>query len=137
VQVEVRLKQDQLQLRLTTETSDARRVLMSQLGELRASLEQQGLRVQRIEVSGPPAEQLSAERDGGEMRHPSGADSNVESHNSGSGAGRDAGGSGPSPQAEPADRPAGLGFNGEAIEGPDVRNDPIETIGEGRLDIHA
>ena len=66
VRVEVRMRKDQVQLRLVTETAEARRVLTSRIGELRAALEQQGLHVQRVEFAAPPVHEMTAERDAGE-----------------------------------------------------------------------
>lgn len=54
VRVEVRMRKDQVQLRLVTETAEARRVLTSRIGELRAALEREGLHVQRMEFVATP-----------------------------------------------------------------------------------
>ncbi|MEE9296675.1 MAG: flagellar hook-length control protein FliK [Phycisphaerae bacterium] len=51
VQVHLRLRNDSVQVRLTADNPEARRVLLSQIDELRASLEQQGVKVQRLEIA--------------------------------------------------------------------------------------
>ncbi len=53
VRVHLRMKNDVLRVRLTAATADARDVLMSQSGELRAAMEQQGVRVERMDFSAP------------------------------------------------------------------------------------
>ncbi len=53
VRVRMHLKDDTLQVRVTAETDDARRVLTSQVDELRSALEQQGVKVQRLAFHGP------------------------------------------------------------------------------------
>lgn len=54
VRVHLRLKNDLLRIRLTAQSPDARDVLMSQGGELRAALERQGVRVQRMDFAATP-----------------------------------------------------------------------------------
>lgn len=133
VRVEVRMKQDQVYLRLTTETAEARSVLMSQIGNLRASLEEQGLRVQRIEFNLPTTEQSGVETGAGETTDAFGANSNLASQHTGSGADNGDAAS----RAGPRDRQSSFEDDGDALDAAELPNDPIEMIGEGRLDIRA
>lgn len=54
VRVSIRASGDVVHVRLSAETADAQRTLASQVSELRAALEEQGLRLERIEITGPP-----------------------------------------------------------------------------------
>lgn len=53
LRIEVRMTGDTVRVRLSAETADAQRTLTSQLSELRASLEEHGLRLDRIDITTP------------------------------------------------------------------------------------
>ena len=53
LRIEIRMSGDTVRVRLSAETADAQRTLTSQLSELRASLEEHGLRLERIDITTP------------------------------------------------------------------------------------
>ncbi len=77
VRVRMHLKNDVLQVRVAAETDRARGVLASQVDELRSALEQQDVKIRRLEIHGPATngqENAAWGDDGGRRASPSRAD---------------------------------------------------------------
>lgn len=81
VRINLRLKGDTVQIRLATETTQARQTLLSNVEELRSALEQQGLQVRRIDF--PAATQVehgSTETSASDSNHGSRSQTNVSDY---------------------------------------------------------
>lgn len=126
LRIEVRMSGDTVSVRLSAETPDAQRTLTSQVSELRAALEQQGLRLERIDITTPYRGDVTPEQ-------PSRDDSSQTSEPH-----RDVGDGGPRREDRQADGREGEALRSNLDEPVLIGDDDGDTlVGVGWLDVHA